>query len=305
MSRTKHSSKVIMIAIEKINILNPRVRNKKIFAGITENIAVVGLKRPITVTACKSGAAGKEYDLVCGQGRLEAFVACGQTNIPAVIIEASEEQALIMSLVENCARRQHRPLDLLHGIEALQKRGYEPKEIAEKTGLKVDYVWSILRLMERGEERLLSAVESGQMPVFIAAQIAETPDENMQHVLQEIYETKQLRGNKLIHAKRLINIRLRQGKSFAKRPKPAGARLHRETAISAQDVMKVYKKEVDRKRHMTRKAEIVSNHLFFVTGALQRLFQEEHFNVLLQAEKLDTLPKSVSALMAAKGHVHG
>lgn len=306
MSRIKHSSKVKMILIGEINILNPRVRNKKIFSGITENISGVGLKKPITVTTCKSGTAGMKYDLVCGQGRLEAFVACGQTHIPAIIVEASEEQALIMSLVENCARRQHRPIDLLHGIEALQKRGYEAKEIAEKTGLTIDYVFSILRLMARGEERLLSAVESGQVPVFIAAQIADTPDEEIQRVLQELYETKQLRGRRLMQAKKLIELRMRQGKSFARRGRPAaGSRLYKDTPISAHDVMKVFKKEVDRKRYITNKAEIVSNHLIFVTTALKRLFKEEHFNVLLQAEKLHTLPKSVSDLMEAKGQIHG
>jgi len=172
MNHIKHSSKVKMIPVEEINILNPRVRNKKIFSGISENILGVGLKRPITVTACKSSKkAGVKYDLVCGQGRLEAFIACGQAHIPAIIVEVSEEQALIAGPVENFARRQHRPIELMHGIEALQKQGYEPKDIAEKTGLKIEYVFVILRLMERGEERLLSAVESGQVPVFVAAQI--------------------------------------------------------------------------------------------------------------------------------------
>ena len=45
--------------------------------------------------------AGEVYDLVCGQGRLEAFVALGQNEIPAIVIEASEEDCYVMSLVEN------------------------------------------------------------------------------------------------------------------------------------------------------------------------------------------------------------
>ena len=35
---------------------------------------------------------GKEYDLVCGQGRLEAYIANNQTEIPAIIIDADEEE---------------------------------------------------------------------------------------------------------------------------------------------------------------------------------------------------------------------
>ena len=47
-----------------------------------------------------------------------------QTEIPALIVEATEEDGLVMSLVENIARRQHRAVDLLHDIEGMKRRGY-------------------------------------------------------------------------------------------------------------------------------------------------------------------------------------
>ena len=40
---------VELIPIERITVVNPRVRNKKIFKEIVSNIAEIGLKRPITV----------------------------------------------------------------------------------------------------------------------------------------------------------------------------------------------------------------------------------------------------------------
>ncbi len=302
MSKQQKSSKVIMIPIEKINILNPRVRNKKVFAEITDNIAQVGLKRPITVTPCHSKEPGKEYDLVCGQGRLEAFLACGQTEIPAIVIHADEEQALIMSLVENCARRKHNAMDLMQGIGILKKQGYDAKAIAKKTGLNLDYTNSVLALMEKGEERLLSAVESGHMAITVAIRIAETPDENMQQVLQDIYESKQLRGNRFLLAKKLVDRRRRTGKAMSGR---RGGPSTNTGEISAQDVMKIYQKEVDRKRLLTRKADITNNKLLFIMEALRRLLQEEHFNTLLRAEGLNTLPKSLADLMTEKGYNHG
>lgn len=72
MSR-KNAQSVEMIPIERINVINPRFRNPKMFEAIVHNIVQVGLKRPITVTLCRSGAAGKDYDLVCGQGRLTSI----------------------------------------------------------------------------------------------------------------------------------------------------------------------------------------------------------------------------------------
>lgn len=204
------ASEIRMIAIDKINILNPRVRNQKVFLEIATNMTQVGMKRPITVTPSRSKVDGKEFDLICGQGRIEAFTACGQTQIPAIVIDASEEQALIMSLVENLARRQHRATDLLQGIEILQKQGYDAHTIAAKTGLSLDYVNGVLNLMERGEERLLSAVEAGHMPISLAIRVAENPEDE-QRALHEAYESKQLRGNRLLLAKRLIDTRKRRG----------------------------------------------------------------------------------------------
>src|SRR5581483_6406860 len=67
-------SQVQLIPIEHITVVNPRVRNQRVFKGIIENIAEIGLKKPITVTR-RSSPDGPRYDLVCGQGRLEAFQA--------------------------------------------------------------------------------------------------------------------------------------------------------------------------------------------------------------------------------------
>lgn len=89
------------IEIKKIYVLNPRERNRQIAGEIKKNIEDVGLKRPVTVTKKEYPQDGYEYDLVCGQGRLEAYIANNQETIPAIVIEASEEDALIMSLVEN------------------------------------------------------------------------------------------------------------------------------------------------------------------------------------------------------------
>jgi ParB family chromosome partitioning protein len=303
MSKGVRASQIKMIPIDRINILNPRVRSQKVFEEIAGNIAQIGLKRPITVTACSSSVSGKDYDLVCGQGRLEAYLACGQKEIPALTIEANEEQALIMSLVENLARRQHRAMDLLQGIELLQKQGYDLKTIAAKTGLSQEYAGGVINLMQRGEERLLMAVESGQIPLSVAIKVAEAPDDE-QRALQEAYESKQLRGKRLLTAKRLIETRKRRGKSL--QGGHSGPRSRTGGAISAQDVLKVYQREVDRKRLLTRKAEVVGSRMLFITEALGRLLKEENFNNLLRAEGLVTLPKPLAELMSAKGiSVHG
>lgn len=130
------AQRVELVPIDRIKVLNPRERNQRNFKEIVDNIAKVGLKKPITVTR-RAEADGPFYDLVCGQGRLEAYMALGQLEVPALVVSADREDCLIASLVENCARRQHHSLDLLQDIRGMEQRGYSQAEIARKTGLSL------------------------------------------------------------------------------------------------------------------------------------------------------------------------
>src|ERR1700730_2386566 len=105
-----------MVPVDAITVLNPRVRNKRIFQELVTSIAHLGLKKPITVSQ-RPGKA--RVDLVCGQGRLEAFIALGQLRLPGVVLDATEEDCFVMSLVENLDRRQHAPIELVRAIGAL------------------------------------------------------------------------------------------------------------------------------------------------------------------------------------------
>lgn len=184
--------------------MNPRERNEKVFAEIVESIRLVGLKKPITVTQNVTG--NLPYQLICGEGRIKAFKALGEIEIPARIIDVDEEEALIMSLVENIARKQHRALDLLGSIERLSDLGYDKYAIAQKTGLTPDYIKGIITLLKSGEERLLYAVEQKRIPLSVAITISKTANNNldMQIALQEAYESGELKGNQLLQAKKLL-----------------------------------------------------------------------------------------------------
>src|SRR5207302_10936955 len=92
---------------------------------------------------------------------MEAFIHLCQSTNPDSVIEAEDSDCLVMSLVENCARRQHRAIDLLQDIGTLRGHGYDDNEIAEKIGVSSDYIRMIGTLLEKGEERLVAAVEAG------------------------------------------------------------------------------------------------------------------------------------------------
>jgi ParB family chromosome partitioning protein len=212
-------------------------------------------------------------------------------------VDADTEDCLVMSLVENLARRNHRAIDLLHDIEGLRKRGYKDAAIARKTGLTVDYVRGVLRLLKDGEHRLLRAVESGQVPVSVAVEIAEATDLETQAVLQQAYEKNLLRGHKLIAARRLIEQRRRRGKGLQTNVSLNGKR--RERPLSSNALIRAYQEAVDRKRLLIRKAETTRNRLVFVTEAVRKLLIDENFVTLLRAEALDTLPRNLASRIEA------
>jgi ParB family chromosome partitioning protein len=286
---------VELIPIDQIALVSPRVRNKKIFKEIVANIAEIGLKRPITV-ARRPGADGDRYDLVCGQGRLEAYRSLGQKEIPALVIDADQEDCMVMSLVENLARRQHRAIDLLHDIQGLKERGYDEADIARKTGLTLEYVRGVTRLLEKGEHRLLRAVESGFIPVSTAVNIASTDDADVQQVLQQAYEDKILRGRRLMMAKRIVEQRRRRGKGL--RTDRSGAH---QAPISSTSLIRAYKEDADKKRLLIRKAEFARDRLVFVSQALLNLLKDENFTTLLRAEGLETMPKNLAERFAQVG----
>ena len=286
MSREHPPGELRMIPIDRIRVLNPRERNGEAFEEIVGNIKALGLKKPVTVTP-RTDATGPYFLLICGEGRLKAFLSLGQPEIPAMVVHVSDEDAFIMSLAENIARRQGRPLELLAGIDLLKKQGYDRREIAQKTGLSYDCVSGILQLLDRGEERLLVAVERERIPLSAALNIAGAgaDDKDVQAALQEAYESGQLRGNQLLQARKIIERRRTLGRSVARNaPRKA-------TNVTSASLIRTYQEEVDRQKRMVRKAELVHHRLLFVTEALRQLLTDEDFGNLLRAEGLDTLPK--------------
>ena len=78
-----------MIPMDHIEVLNPRDRNNRIFEVIVGNIKALGLKKPVTVTPRPGPEGDVRYMLICGEGRLKAFKALGETQIPALVALAA------------------------------------------------------------------------------------------------------------------------------------------------------------------------------------------------------------------------
>lgn len=283
------NEEIKMIPLDQIRVLNPRHRDQKKFALILQSIKNLGLKKPIQVSLRDaSEGEGLTYDLVCGQGRMEAFRALGHSEIPAVVVQISKEDRLLRSLAENMARRNPAPIEMLTEIERLKAEGLTVKEISRRIDIDTTTIHDLLVLKKAGELRLLDAVLNGRIPITVAVEIARTDGIEMQRELLKACEQRKLTQQALRMIRNVMNRRRLIGKQQGN-----GPRLSKQTRTSADSLVNAYRRESQKQKLMVKKARYCEERLMFVVGAFRRLMADEHFVTLLRAENLPTMPKDL------------
>ena len=288
------NNEIIMIPIERIRVLNPRPRDKKKFEQIIQSIKNLGLKKPIQVSL-RSAEEGTElgYDLVCGQGRMEAFLALGHKEIPAIVVEVSREERLLRSLVENMARRLPSRLALMNEIERLKADGYSNVEIGKKLDIADGTVGGYIALKKAGEERLLDAAINGKIPLGVAMDIAKANSPELQRELLKGFESKELNQFAIRTVKRLIDQRRFVGKGRDTEADKKKSRTNADSLINA------FKRESQKQKLMVKKARLCDAKLVITVTALGKLLGDENFFNLLRAESLADIPQYLQDKLAA------
>lgn len=286
-----NAAQVQLLPIDRIRIVNPRVRDPVAFQAVVDSIAGLGLKKPITVTRrAPVENEPAEYDLVCGQGRLEAYISLGAHEIPALVCDFSRSDGLLASLIENIARRRVRPLDQIKLIQWMKTQGDDAPAIARKTGLSADYVRHLFTLLDRGEERLLEGVLHGEIPISIAIQIAAATDDDAQRLLVEAFERQELTQKSVAAFRRILDRRRHFGLRRESRDNaPATPRATADSLIDA------YKREAQRQTLLVKKAKLCETRLFALAAAFKKLLADEDYVTLLRAEQMETMPKFLLA----------
>ncbi|CAG4892226.1 ParB/RepB/Spo0J family partition protein [Paraburkholderia saeva] len=290
------AGEIELIAVERIRVLNPRTRNRRVHLELVRSIESVGLKRPITVCHTEGTEEIGSYDLVCGQGRLEAFSMLGQKVIPARIISATERECLIKSLVENIARRQSRPVEILENITILRHRGYSNADIGRKIGCSAEWVKNIAGLLDKGERRLLTAVEAGHIPLSLAVDIARSTDSECQNLLMDAYNRGELKGRKISVVRKLLEVRANSGKASGR----GESYKARPRTYKPDELRKLYELEANKHKLIIKRSEFTQGRLMGVIEAFKELLQLDEFIQLLSDEKRNSMPEFLKAAVLRK-----
>ncbi|MBL5906126.1 ParB/RepB/Spo0J family partition protein [Serratia fonticola] len=288
MNNPNHNEKVILINISDIKIINPRVRNKFTHEEITSNINAIGLKRPIVVR--KIDDEKYLFALVCGQGRLESYVMLKQSSIPAIVKDVDDETGYIMSLVENIARRKPRATEQLEEVRALKKKGLSDSQIGDRLGYSANWVNSITLLLDKGERRLLSAVESGHLPLYLAVEIARSSDSEIQGLLIEAFNEGKLKGRQISIVRSILDRREVGNKGSSNKIYTSNKN---QKKMTSEELLDVYQSNVKDHKQIFAKSEFAKNTLMLTNEIISQLLKSKSFVSLLSKEGINSIPSEI------------
>jgi ParB family transcriptional regulator, chromosome partitioning protein len=128
-------------------------------AELTQSIAASGVVQPIVVRPVSEG----RYQLITGERRWLASRKAGKATIPAIVRQASDEQTLEMTIVENLQRADLNPMEQARAFQRLSHDFKMTQEqMATRTGKERASVANFLRLL-RLPESIQHKVESGDL----------------------------------------------------------------------------------------------------------------------------------------------
>lgn len=124
---------------------------------LAESIRLYGVLNPLTVRRTGDG-----YELIAGERRLRAARAAGLSEVPCLIMSASEEDSSAIALVENLQRRDLDFFEEAAGYRQLIDRyGLTQEEAARKVGKTQSAVANKLRLLKLSPENMRMIRDGG------------------------------------------------------------------------------------------------------------------------------------------------
>ena len=218
----------------KIMDIEPnRDQPRKIFdedalAELADSIAKHGVIQPLLVRPMPDGS----YQLVAGERRWRASRMAGLTEVPVVIKELSDDEAMALALIENLQREDLNAIEEAQGIKALMDTlSLTQDEAAERVGKSRPAVANALRLLKLPNS-VIALVSDGKLSPGHARALLGFKDE------QDIIETADLiieKGLTVRDVEKLVKMRNKEPK--AEKPAARRASYYDEVELALTDFL--------------------------------------------------------------------
>ena len=168
--------------------LRPNARNpRRVFsnAELDELVASLrerGIIQPIIARPVRGAA--EAYEIIAGERRWRAAQRAGLHEVPVVIIEATDAEALQIAIIENVQRADLNPLEEAEGYRSLlEEFGNGQEEIAKIIGKSRSHVANTLRLLKL-PETVKAYIQAGKLSAGHARTLIGQP--NAEALAEEI-----------------------------------------------------------------------------------------------------------------------
>ena len=157
-------------------------------AELSASIAEHGLLQPIAVRPKPSGG----YLIVAGERRWRASRMAGLTEVPVIVKDVTDEQAMELALVENLQREDLDPVEEATGIRELMTRcNLTQEQAARKLGKSRSALANSLRLLSL-PETVLELLKSGFITIGHAKVVLGLPTPELQEEAAQMIADNQL-----------------------------------------------------------------------------------------------------------------
>ncbi|MDA0661850.1 MAG: ParB/RepB/Spo0J family partition protein [Proteobacteria bacterium] len=203
------TSKMVPVELLLPGSSQPRKRfDSDAIAALVESVREKGVLQPLLVR--RHPVQPNAYEIVAGERRWRAAQQAALREVPVVIKELSDREALEIALVENIQREDLTPIEEARGYQRLMDEFQHTQEaLAQAVGKSRSHIANLLRLLTL-PERVQEQVNEGALSAGHARTLvtAENPEDLARQIVQ--------RG-----------LNVRQAEQLAKSGKPATARPRR------------------------------------------------------------------------------
>ena len=222
-----------VVKLKIMDIEPNRDQPRKIFdedalAELADSIAKHGVIQPLLVRPMPDGS----YQLVAGERRWRASRMAGLTEVPVVIKELSDDEAMALALIENLQREDLNAIEEAQGIKALMDTlSLTQDEAAERVGKSRPAVANALRLLKLPDS-VIALVSDGKLSPGHARALLGFKDE------QDIIETADLiieKGLTVRDVEKLVKKRNKEPK--AEKPAARRASYYDEVELALTDFL--------------------------------------------------------------------
>src|SRR3954471_12626644 len=171
--RGARNQRKVPIEFVRANPRNPRKLFSEAELGeLADSIRERGIIQPIVVRA----RGADSYEIIAGERRWRAAQRAGLHELPIVVLDVTDAEALELAIIENVQRSDLNALEEATGYQSLAKEySHTQEDIAKIVGKSRSHIANTLRLLNL-PEKVKAYINSGKLPAGHARMLVGQPN---------------------------------------------------------------------------------------------------------------------------------